>query len=42
MEFDIRPAYAKMLAVANEHIFGGKLSRDPRLFLDSEEVIQEA
>ena len=33
MEGDIRPAYAMMLNFANEQIFGGKLSKDPGLFL---------
>ena len=33
METDIRPGYIKMIKVANEHIFGGKLSNDPNLFL---------
>ena len=41
MEFDIRPAYIKMLNVANEHIFSGKLSRDPGLFLDQDETPYE-
>lgn len=36
MEDDIRPAYTKMLKVANELIFCGKLSQDPRLFLEPE------
>ena len=34
MEDDIRPSYSEMLDVANNLIFDGKLSQDPRLFLD--------
>ena len=38
MERDIKPSYVKMLNVANEQIFGGKLSDDPRLFLDQTKI----
>ena len=42
LERDIRPAYVKMIKVANEQIFDGKLSGDPQLFIEQDEMPYES
>ena len=42
LERDIRPAYVKMLKAANEQIFEGKLTGDPRLFIEQDEMPYES
>ena len=42
LERDIKPAYVKMIKVANEQIFDGKLSGDPQLFIEQDEMPYES